>query len=140
MIKERIISAFRKEFEFMQNKFEIIDLLGNNSRMDYGAIELLKLPTDDYNIVWHPGVYLFLGNNSVYRVGVSMRNSRARVMAHIEACTADNGYCIWDIDRYDDKSILLFNIRNTSDRHWLLALEAFLENEFRPLIKAKRIG
>jgi hypothetical protein len=140
MIKQQVMSAFRNEFNFVQDKFEIMDLLDNNSEMDYDTIDLLKLPTPDYNIVWHPGVYLFLGNNSVYRVGVSMTNSRARVMKHLDACTADNGYCIWDIDKYKDKSILLFNVKEKINSHWLLALETYFENEFKPLIRAKRIG
>jgi hypothetical protein len=140
MIKEQVISAFRSEFNFIQNKFEILDLLENNSEMDYERIEMLKLPTDKYNIVWHPGVYVFLGNNLVYRVGVSINNSRWRVMQHLDACTSQNGHCIWDIDKYDDKSILLFNVKEHADRHWLMALEVYLEEKFKPLIKAKRIG
>ncbi|ELR71720.1 hypothetical protein C900_02305 [Fulvivirga imtechensis AK7] len=58
----------------------------------------------------------------------------------MEAHTAKNGHCIWDIDKFDDKSILLFNVKNKEDRHWLLALEAYFETRFNPLIKAGRIG
>jgi len=140
MIKEQVISAFRSEFDLIQDKFEIMDLLDNDSPMDYDVISEIKLPSADYNIVWHPGVYVFLGNDSVYRVGVSMTNSRARVMQHLDACTADNGYCIWDIEKHNDRSILLFNIKELVNRHWLLALEVYLENKFNPHIKAKRIG
>lgn len=121
-IREQIIDAFELEFEFIKDKFEIIDLLSNNSPMDYETIEYLKLPTDDYNIVWHPGVYTFIGNNSLYRVGVSMHNSRARVMQHLDACTAKNGFCVWDIDNFPDKSIVLFNIKNKTDKHWLATI------------------
>ena len=140
MIKEQVISAFNSEFYFLIDKFEIIDLLGDNSQMDYEIISNLKLPTDDYNIVWHPGVYLFLGNNLVYRVGVGMINARARVMEHLDACTSAGNCGIWDIDNFDDRSILLFTVKNKNDRHWLLALEAYFEIKFRPLIKAGRIG
>lgn len=140
MIKQNIIEAFESEFGFIKEKFELIDLLSNNSPMDYETIEYLKLPSKDNNIVWHPGVYLFIGNDMLYRVGVSMHNSRARVMQHLDAGTAKDGYCIWDIDKYKDKSILLFNIKDKSDRHWLLSLEAFLEGKFDPKIKAGRIG
>jgi hypothetical protein len=140
MIKDLIISVFKSEFHFLQDKFEVLELLDNNSKMDFETIDMLKLPTDDYNVVWHPGVYLFLGNNSVYRVGVSMRNSRARVLQHLEACTSKNDCSIWDIDKYEDKSILLFNVKDKADRHWLLAVEAFFEDRFKPLINAGRIG
>ena len=138
MIKEVVIQAFKEEFQFIQDKFEILDLLANNSPMDYKTIEYLKLPSPENNIVWHPGVYVFIGNNLVYRVGVSMRNSRARVMQHLEACTSADGHCIWDIDKFEDKSILLFNVKNKNDEHWPKALECYFENRFKPLIKAKR--
>ena len=139
-LKKRIIESFESEFRFLKDKFEIIDLLANNTPMDYETFEYLKLPSEQYNIVWHPGVYIFIGNNELYRVGVSMRNSRSRVMEHLAAKTSKNGHCIWDIDNFPDKSILLFNVRNRDDRHWLLSLEVFLETKFQPKIKAGRIG
>jgi len=139
-IKQQIISVFKSEFGFIQDKFEILDLLSNNSPMDYKTIEYLKLPSEENNIVWHPGVYVFLGNNTTYRVGVSMNNSRARVMQHLDVKTQKDGYCVWDIDQFEDKSILLFNVKNKADKHWLLALEAFLETTLQPKIKAGRIG
>ena len=140
MIKNEIIEAFKNEFGFIQDRFEIMDLLENGSKMDSKTIEFLKLPSDNFNIVWHPGVYIFIGNNSVYRVGVSMRNSRSRVMEHLEDWTSKNGHCVWDIDKFDDKSILLFNVKSKNDRHWLLAIEAYFEQKFNPLINAGRIG
>ncbi len=139
-IKQEVINAFESEFGFIKDKFELIELLENNSAMDYKTIEYLKLPSKDNNIVWHPGVYVFIGNNELYRVGVSMRNSRSRVMEHLKAETSKDGYCIWDINKYQDKSILLFNVKDVSDKHFLLALEAFLETKFQPKIKAGRIG
>jgi len=83
-----------------------------------------RLPGHDYNIVWHPGVYLFLGNDAVYRVG----------MQHMTDRTSDNGHSIWDIEKFQDKSILLFNVKEKKDRFWLLGLEAYFENKFSPLI------
>ncbi len=139
-IERRLLNAFESEFGFIRDKFEIMNLLADNSPMDYEAIEHLKLPSEENNIVWHPGVYVFIGNSSIYRVGVSMNNSRWRVMQHLEAWTAKDGHCIWDIDKHKDKSILLFNVKRKEDRHWLLALEAFFEIQFKPLIRAGRIG
>ena len=139
-MKQTLIEEFKKEFGFLESKIEIMDLLENNSPMDYKTIEYLKLPTEENNIVWHPGVYAFIGNNQLYRVGVSMRNSRSRVMEHLDANTNKNGFSIWDINKYDDKSILLFNVKNKEDRHWLLAIEAYFETKFKPNIRAGRIG
>lgn len=140
MIKNEVISAFREEFSFIQQKFEVLDLLENCVSLDYEVICNLKLPSNEYNIIWHPGVYVFIGNNRVYRIGVSMRNSRARVMQHLEAFTSKDGYGVWDINKFTDKCLLLINVKEISDRHWLLAIEAYLEEKFNPLIKAARIG
>lgn len=139
-IKQQVIDAFNEEFSFLKDKFEIMDLLANGTQMESVAISNLKLPSDEYNIVWHPGVYVFIGNNCVYRVGVSMRNSRERVMQHLNDWTTKDGHCIYDIDKHEDKSILLFNFKERQNHHWLLALEVFLENKFTPLIRAGRIG
>ena len=139
-IKEQLIEAFEKEFGFIKDKFVLMDLLSDDSPMNYKTIEYLKLPSEEYNIIWHPGVYAFLGYNSLYRVGVSMRNSRKRVIEHLNVNTHKDGYSIWDINEASDKSILLFNVKDKADRHWLLALEAFIETRFNPKIKAGRIG
>jgi len=139
-MKDKIITAFKTEFAFIADKFEIMDLLSNNSPMDYEAIEYLKLPSEENNIVWYPGVYLFIGNTNLYRVGVSMNNSRARVMQHLDAHTNNGEHSIWDINNYEDKAILLINVKNAKDKFWLLAIEAYFEMNFNPLIRAKRVG
>ena len=139
-MKQEVIDAFETEFRFIRQKFEVMDLLSNGSLMDYDIINELKLPSSDYNIIWHPGVYVFIGDNIVYRVGVSMINSRKRVMDHLADWTGNDDYNIWDINKCNDKSILLFNVIDKRDRHWLMALEVFLEIKFEPKIGAKRIG
>lgn len=139
MNKTKIIEDFNSEFGFIKDKFVFMDLLENNP-LDSKIIESLKLPSEDDNIVWHAGVYFFIGNNSIYRIGVSMNNSRARVLQHLDACTSKDGHCILDIDKYEDKSILLCNVKEKASRHWLLSIEAYFEEKYKPLIKASRIG
>lgn len=139
-MKQKIIDAFYKEFSFVKDKFKLIELLANNTPIDYETIESLKFQSEGYHIIEHPGVYTFCGNNELFRVGVSMRNSHERVMKHLYEGTRKDGFCVWDIDDYDDKSILLINVKDKSDIHWLLALEAFLELNFQPKIRAGRIG
>ncbi len=139
-MKFKIIESFNTEFSSIREKVEIIDLLANNSQMETETIEYLKLPSEENNIVWHPGVYFFIGDNELYRVGVSLTNSRARVMQHLEAHTNNGTNSIWDINNFEDKSILLFNVKDRKDKFWLLAIEAYFEMNFNPLIKAKRIG
>lgn len=139
-IIDEIIDKFEQEFYFLMNRFEIIDLLANSTPMDREIINGLKLPSEFNNLVWRPGVYLFIGNNEIYKVGVSMINSRRRVIEHLDDNTSRNGISVWDINNYNDKSILLFNIKEDKDKHWLLALEAFFETTFTPKIPAGRIG
>lgn len=140
MIKDEILQAFDSEFGFIKEKFEIMDLLSNNIPMEDYPIRNLALPSENFNIVWYPGVYMFIGNNLLYRVGVSMRNSRARVLEHLNVGTSKGGHSILDIDKFDDKSILLINVKDKKDRHWLLSIELFFEERFNPLIKAGRKG
>lgn len=138
--KEEVLQKFQSEFGVLAEKFEIMDLLADGTPMEYHPIRLAKLPTDQNNIVWHPGVYVFIGNESVYKVGVSVRNRRARVMQHLKVNTRKNGISVMDIKDAPDRAILLFNVKNLKDNHWLLALECFLEKELNPKIKSDRIG
>lgn len=140
-----IISAFEQEFEPLAHKFEIIKLVENNFKvkdLTLEVIEFLKLPSDDYNIVWHPGVYVFFGNGKPYRIGRHLINSRHRVMQHLDACTSDGTDTVWDIKNHADGEILLFNVKEQKDYHWVAALEIFLETRFKSdlVIPAKRQG
>jgi hypothetical protein len=54
MIKDDIILSFKSEFRFLQDKFEIINLLENWSEMGYETIGGLKLLSDEYNMVGIP--------------------------------------------------------------------------------------
>ncbi len=139
-VHHQVISAFQEEFSFIKDKFEIMNLLPKGVHMNEKEIEEIKLPSPENNMVWHPGVYVFIANDKVYRVGVSINNSRARVLQHLKACTHYNSHQVWHLNKHEDRAILLFNVKNSSDRHWLLALEVFLETKFLPLIPAKRKG
>jgi len=137
---EKVKKLVLDEFGHIIDKIEFLDLLENGKELDYDHIETLKLPNDSYNIVWHPGVYVFLGNNQIYRVGVSVKNSRARVLQHIYEGTRGNGHEVCDINNFADRAILLINVKNLEDRHWLLSIEMYLEEKLEPLIRAKRNG
>ena len=73
---------------------------------------------------------------------VSMKNSRGRVLQHLKSGTAKDGFSVWDIDKddHDDRQIILFNVKDKKDRHWLLSLELYLEEQLGPKIKALRAG
>jgi len=140
MIKDDVIAAFKSEFSHVEPNFIILDLLGDNAPMEYEAISKLKMPSVKNDLVWMPGVYVFIGNDAVYRVGVSMENSRRRVLQHLVDQTTYDGYCVWDIATQESKAILLFNVQDTEFNHWLLALEACLEKKFKPRIRSLRNG
>jgi hypothetical protein len=70
---QEIINLIEGEFKDIRSKFEIIKLLDNERELDIKAIELLKLPSDEKNYIWHPGVYIFYGNSKPYRVGRHFR-------------------------------------------------------------------
>lgn len=139
-IKEEVVNVFQQEFGFLSKKFEIIDLLGNNRPLDIETIKNLKLPYPKKNLVWHPGVYVFIGNGTVYRVGRSLTNSRKRVLEHLTDRTSFNNVGVWDIEDFPDKAILLFNLIDKEDIHWLAALEIFLERKYSPKIPSGRLG
>ena len=140
-IVNQVQESFEKEFHFIKDKFVVLDLLENQSPMELDAVRKLKLPIDGEDMVWHPGVYVFIGDGAVYRVGRSLDNSRKRVMEHLVDRTEFKGIGVWDIKDMADKAILLFNLKNPKeDIHWLAALEIFLEREFKPKIPSGRLG
>ena len=140
-IKE-IINLFEIEFKEVRDKFEVIKLLDNKRKFDYKEIEFVKLPSNDNNIVWHPGVYVFFGNEKPYRVGRHLANSRARVLQHINADTNNGNNFISDLSKYNDSEIILFNVIDRKDYHWVAALEIYLERVLKKelQIPAKRQG
>lgn len=139
MTIEEIIGKFKKEFAPVEDKFEIIRLLKGKGELSDKSIRELDPP-----YVWHPGVYLFYGNGSPYRVGRHLTNSRLRVLQHLESRTEnkDTGANVWDIANAPDREILLFNVIDINDYHWVAALEIFMENALKKDLKipAKREG
>jgi hypothetical protein len=139
-IVSRVIESFEMEFNFIKDRFVVLDLLKNHRPMTLEAIRDLKLTINGDDMVWHPGVYVFIGGDAVYRVGRSLDNSRKRVLEHLTDKTSHQGVGVWDINDKPDKAILLFNLKNKEDIHWLAALEIFLESKFNPKIPSGRLG
>lgn len=139
---QEIINLFEGEFKDIRSKFEIIKLLDNKRELDIKIIEFLKLPSDEKNYIWHPGVYIFYGNGKPYRVGRHLGNSRFRVMQHLKVNTKNGHASVWDIKDAPDKEIVLFNVINREDYHWVAAVEIFMEKALKQelQIPAKRQG
>ena len=89
-----------------------------------------------------PGVYVFWVENGwdekesrVEKVGRSFSNSHKRAQQHIK----DNTKGLMR-DRSSMYKLLLFNAQDDHSKHWIAALEVFLELNLNPNIKSKRIG
>lgn len=135
--KQEILDAFDEEFKSVKDKYCVFDILKEISINDTEAMRTFKYPSEEHNAVPNAGVYVFIGDEKVYRVGKA-KNSRARVLSHLKEGTGQNRIFVNDIGTKSNPSILFFNILNSKDSHWNLALEAYLEKTFNPLIPAKR--
>lgn len=128
---EDIILLFETEFAHVQEKFVILKLLEGREELDYNRIYNLALPSAEENLIIHAGVYVFFGNGKPYRVGRHLANSRYRVLQHMKQNTGNSHSWVLDIAQAPDREILLFNVRDQNDYHWVAALEIYLENALK---------
>ena len=141
MTIEEIKEMFHKEFESIRDKFTIIHLLSvdTSSKRSLDREVIRKINIEN---IYHPGVYVFYGNGSPYRVGRHFTNTRLRVMQHIDANTGDEANNILHLNEFPDREVLLFNLKDPKDFHWAAALEVFFEDRLKEILKipAKRQG
>lgn len=125
---ETIKDKFEAEFQGIRDKFE-------------DPLELDVQGARNSNIN-KPGVYvIWNGTDSVIKVGRRLTNSRACALQHLAMPTrykGDNAKTINSLDLNKVK-IILFNVKNRDDKHWVAALEIFFELKLNPKIKAKRL-
>jgi len=133
---DKIIEIFKKEFQPILNKFEIIQVLRGKPFTSMNIVEA----KDKNNLIWHPGVYVFYGNERVWKVGRHLTNSRKRANQHINDNTHTEKYSIKDLEKITDAELILFNIIKQEDYHWVAAVEIYLEEKLKPLIPSKRTG
>ncbi|MGB4000332.1 MAG: hypothetical protein WBM23_10590 [Desulfomonilia bacterium] len=117
---------FEKEFGVHRNKFEIYDLPlaeAENSREQH---------------IWKPGVYVFWHpTRGVIKVGRHFTNSRKRAFEHLR----DNTGGVMTALRDDQGTrLLLFNVKESEDKHWVAALEVYFEEQLSPEVKSGRLG
>lgn len=132
MTQSEIIELFESEFASVKERFEIIKVL-KSQRFTYDNIKnAIHISNDGEDIIWHPGVYVFYGNNMVWRIGRHFTNSRMRALQHIKANTKtkDGKYQIAHLQDISDAELILFNLKkkHIKDLHWVAALEVFFEN------------
>jgi len=131
-----ITKIFRKEFGIIECKFKVINVLNGKPLNKENILDA----KDKDDLIWHPGVYVFFGNKTVWKVGRHLTNSRMRATQHISANTQTKNHKIRDLENISDAEIILFNVINKNDKHWIAAIEIFLEQELKPLIPSKRTG
>lgn len=126
MDRAKVIKIFEDEFGPIQHKFEIYD-------MPLAEAEVSQAPH-----IWKPGVYVFWQpDRSVIKVGRHLTNSRKRAFEHIPANTGGE---MAKLKNDREARLLLFNVKEPRDKHWVAALEVFFEEQLLPKIKAGRLG
>jgi len=118
-----ITEIFDREFAPIKDRFRYI------------CLTVEEAPDSNTEFVWHPGVYVwFHPDKGVIRVGRSLTNSRKRALEHI---VANTGGVVADISKDKDTRILLFNVIDPSNIHWITALEVYFERQLAPAVKAR---
>lgn len=123
---QEIKTKFEVGFHPIDKLFHILEL----------SVE--EAPHSAEKYVWHPGVYVWIHpEDGVLRVGRHLTNSRKRALEHIGANT---GGIMTERAAKPGTRLLLFNVIDPKDYHWVAALEIFFENELFPEVKAGRKG
>lgn len=131
---DEVIEIFKTEFKSIIDKFEIIKVLNGNLFTRKNVLDA------NQNFIYYPGVYVFYGDNKVWKVGRHLTNSRMRAIQHIDVNTGNKENRIKELEKIADAEIILFNVKNMEDNHWVAAVEIFLERKLKPIIPSKRTG
>ncbi|MFQ5330111.1 MAG: hypothetical protein ACE5D4_09020 [Thermodesulfobacteriota bacterium] len=122
----KIENDFRSELGSIADKFEVFELSVADAR------------TSDAQYVWHPGVYVWWHpSKGPVKVGRHLTNSRKRALEHIGANT---GGVLASLGSDSSTKLLLFNVRNPEDRHWVAAIEIYFETVLDPSVPSDRLG
>jgi len=128
-VEEFVISSFKKEFYPIEDKFNLIRL----------TLEEAYESKDE--IVAQPGVYIFWFEDKIIKVGRHLTNSRKRALEHIRDNTRNDEYQMKSLDSCNiNCGLILINCINTKDTHWVAAIEIYLEDVLKPVIKSSRTG
>ena len=131
MTKADLIVVFEREFNTLKHLFKVESF----NPKEHG----IKPAHDDWA---RPGVYIYLKGNQAIKVGKSQTNSFKRSLEHIRDNTSSKDGVIQmrDLGTMEDVLIVLINVKNQQDDHWVPSLEYYMEKELNPLIKSGRRG
>lgn len=123
----QIKEIFRTEFSKISDKFQIIE--ENVNVLPYSEKEFISMP----------GVYVFFNKNRIIKVGRHLKNSRKRAYEHITSNTKNDQVEMKNLGSEEEAKVILFNVKNPKDFHWVAAVEIFLELQLQPIIKSQRL-
>lgn len=127
--QDEVISLFECEFGFVKERFVVRN------------ISLHEAKTNQETSVNSPGIYVhWLNDLGVIKVGKSQSNSKKRALEHIKDNTKNNDFEMRLLDTDKGARLILFNILDKTNVHWLLSLEAFMDWNSNPVIQSDRIG
>lgn len=125
----KIIEKYKEEFGFLIGKFNIISLTIKEA-----------YETKEFSVA-SPGVYIFWNNNSIIKVGRHLVNSRKRALQHISDNTKNEIFEMANLaNNVENCGLVLINCKEIKDKHWVAAIEIYLEENLEPIIKSQRTG
>ncbi len=123
---EKSIGLFNEEFASIKDKFIIHNL---------AVIEARNSHNENF---CKPGVYVFWKEKrGVIKVGRHLVNSCKRALEHIRDNT---GGSMKLLENDPNARLILFNVKEKKDLHWVMALEVFFELNLKPEIRSGRLG
>ena len=124
-----IISTFIEEFTPILDTFNIIPL------------SIYQAYDSNDERVWKPGVYVFWHNEKIIKVGRHLTNSRKRALEHIRDNTQSKEFEMSSLKTSTEPcGVVLINCINDKHAHWAAAIEIYMEDNLKPIIKSKRTG
>lgn len=126
--RNRIESVFRQEFAFIESRFRFIEL----------PVTLLMVSQEEF--IYNSGVYVFYRGSDVIKVGRHLRNSRKRAWQHMQDNTRNEQIQMKDLAVDPEAKVLLVNVIDQKDFHWVAAVEIYLESFLDPMIRSRRLG
>ena len=127
----QIETLFKSEFLPLVGKFQTFVL-------SFSEAASLK---DDH--AWKPGCYvLWSPTAGPVKVGRHLKNAKKRALEHLDADyqNDEKNRIIREMKQNPASRLLLFNVKQVEDKHWVAAVEIFLETRINPAIAALRLG
>jgi len=122
-------AIFEREFAALGPKFNVLAL--SVAEAEHEAAPSVNAP--GVYVHWHP-------ERGVLKVGKSQKNSKARAFQHFQSGPEWYVSQMRQLKEHPSYQLLLFNVRERSDLHWVLSLEAYLERELHPAFPSFRNG